>query len=51
MQSRQTRTTKNNNTNQERLQKGTGFSSMNANARNTENGTTIEKETIQRFEL
>jgi hypothetical protein len=48
MQSRQTRTTKNNTPIKKRLQKRIGFGSRNANARNTKNGTIVEKTHLSR---
>jgi hypothetical protein len=52
MQSRQTRTTKNNTPIKKRLKKGIGFGSKIANARNAKNGTIAEKDTsIKRFRL
>jgi hypothetical protein len=51
MQSRQTRTTKNNTPIKKRLKKRIGFGSRNTNARNAENETMVEKITIERFKL
>jgi hypothetical protein len=48
MQSRQTRTTKNNTPIKKRLKKRTGFGSTNVNARSAKNGTIIEKAHLSR---
>jgi hypothetical protein len=48
MQSKQTRTTKNNTPIKERLKKKIGFVSRNANARNAKNGTIVEKTHLSR---